>query len=124
MEGILEIGAIYLGLKSFLLMIQYLVLVTQSCLTLCDHMNYSLPGFSVSGISQARILSGLPFLPPGDLPNPGIKPRSPALAGGFFTTESPGKPFLFTFLDTSDITYKCQSESESPLSHVQFFATR
>ena len=35
--------------------------------------------------------SGLPFPSPGDLPDPGIKPRSPTLAGGFFTTESPGK---------------------------------
>ena len=33
---------------------------------------------------------GLPFPPPGDLPDPGIKPSSPALAGGFFTTEPPG----------------------------------
>ena len=32
-------------------------------------------------------LSGLPFPPPGDLPNPGIEPVSPALAGGFFTTD-------------------------------------
>ena len=36
--------------------------------------------------------SGLPFPTPGDLPDPGIKPGSPALAGGFFTTEPPGKP--------------------------------
>ena len=39
--------------------------------------------------------SGLPFPPPGDLPNPGIKPTSPVspeLADGFFTTEPPGKP--------------------------------
>ena len=38
--------------------------------------------------------SGLPFLPPGDLPNPGteaLSPASPALAGGFFTIEPPGK---------------------------------
>ena len=33
----------------------------------------------------------LPFLPPGDLPDPGMEPRSPALAGGFFTTEPPKK---------------------------------
>ena len=33
----------------------------------------------------------LPFPPPGDLPNPGIEPISPALAGWFFTTEPPGK---------------------------------
>ena len=36
---------------------------------------------------------GLPFPSPGDLPDPGIEPGSPALADGFFTTELPGKPF-------------------------------
>ena len=36
--------------------------------------------------------SGLPLPSPGDLPEPGIKPASPALAGGFFTTEPPGNP--------------------------------
>ena len=55
------------------------------------------PGSSVRGIFQARILewSGLPFPPPGDLPNTGIKPTplmSPASAGEFFTAVSPGKP--------------------------------
>ena len=34
-------------------------------------------------------LSGLSFPPPEDLPNPGIEPKSPALAGEFFTTEPP-----------------------------------
>ena len=36
--------------------------------------------------------SELLYPPPGDLPNPGIEPMSPALAGGFFTTEPPEKP--------------------------------
>ena len=36
--------------------------------------------------------SGLPCSSPGDLPNPGIEPRSPALAGRFFITELSGKP--------------------------------
>ena len=39
--------------------------------------------------------SGLPFPFPRDLPNPEIKPMSPAFAGGFFTTESPGKSFHY-----------------------------
>ena len=34
------------------------------------------------------------FPPPGDLPDPGIGPGSPVLAGGFFTTEPPGKSLL------------------------------
>ena len=52
--------------------------VAQSCPTLCDPIDCSLPGFSVHGISQQE-RSGLPFPSPGDLPNPGIKPRFPAL---------------------------------------------
>ena len=42
--------------------------------------------------SRQEYWSELPFPPPGDLPDPGIQPESPALAGGFFTTEPPGKP--------------------------------
>ena len=44
--------------------------------------------------SREEYRSGLPFPPPGDLPNPGIEPTSviaSALAGGFFTTEPPVK---------------------------------
>ena len=43
-------------------------------------------GSSVRGFSRQEHWSGLPFPPPRDLPNPGIKPASPALAGRFFTT--------------------------------------
>ena len=47
--------------------------------------------------SRQKYWSGLSFPSPGDLPNPGIKPVSlacPALAGRFFTTESPGKHII------------------------------
>ena len=47
-------------------------------------MNCSSPRSSVHRILQARYWSGLPCLPPGDLPNPGIEFVSPALAAGFF----------------------------------------
>ena len=50
------------------------------------------------GFSQQGYWSGLPFSPPGGLPNPGIKPTSPALAGRFFTIEPPGKPTFITNL--------------------------
>ena len=56
--------------------------VTQSCPTLCDPLWFS----------RQEYWSGLPFPPPMDLPNPGIKRTSPAslaLASGFFTTEPP-----------------------------------
>ena len=42
--------------------------------------------------SRQEYWSMLPFPVSGDLPNPGIKPVSPVLAAGFFTTEPPGKP--------------------------------
>ena len=44
------------------------------------------------GFSRQEYWSGSPFPPPGYLRNPGIKPTSPELAGGFFSTEPPEKP--------------------------------
>ena len=44
--------------------------------------------------SRQEYWSGLPFVPPGNVPDPGIEPVSPALTGRFFTTEPPGKPSL------------------------------
>ena len=67
--------------------------VAQSCPILCDPMDCGLPGSPVHGIFQAR-QSGLPFAPPGDLPDLGIELKSSvsfALAGGFFSIEPPGE---------------------------------
>ena len=50
------------------------------------------------GFSRQEYWNGLPIPPPEDLPNLGLKPGSPALAGGFFTAEPPGKPYLLQFL--------------------------
>ena len=44
--------------------------------------------------SRQEYWSGLPFRPPGDLPDPEIEPTSPTLTGRFFSTEAPGKPGL------------------------------
>ena len=62
-------------------------LIVKSCPTLCDPMDYSLPGSSVHGILQARILSGLPFPSPGDLPDLGIESNSPTLKADSLPTE-------------------------------------
>ena len=67
-------------------------LVTKSCPTLRPHGHRSPPSSSVHDISQARILEWLPFPSPGNLPDPGVEPAPPALAGGFFIAEPPGKP--------------------------------
>ena len=65
--------------------------VAQSCPTLCDPMDCTLPGFSVHGISRQEYWSGLPFPSPGDLPDPGIEPRSLALLADALPCEPPGK---------------------------------
>ena len=68
------------------------MLVAQSCPTLRDPMDYSLPDFSVHGIFQARILEWVAIPSPRDLPDPGIKPKSLALQAGSLLSEPPGKP--------------------------------
>ena len=67
----------------------------QLCPTLCNPMDCSLPGSSVRGILQVRILGGLPCPPPGLLPNPKIESMSlssPTLVDGVFTTSHLGRP--------------------------------
>ena len=59
----------------------------------CDSMDCSPPG----SFSRQEYWSGLPFLPPGDLPDPEVEPvspRSPSLASGFLTTEPCGNPIM------------------------------
>ena len=65
----------------------WVVKVAQSCPTLYDPMDYT-----VHGILQAKILKWVVVPSPGDLPNPGIKPRSPTLQEGSLPAEPPGKP--------------------------------
>ena len=55
-------------------------------------MDCSLPGSSIHGIFQARILEWVAFPSPGDLPDPGIEPWSPALQADSLPFEPPGKP--------------------------------
>ena len=63
--------------------------VTQLSLTLCDPRTVARQAPPSMVFSRQESWSGLPCSPPGDLPNPGLKPmslRSPALAGRFFST--------------------------------------
>ena len=86
------------GLKSILSQIPCLprtsVYVCECVLSLCDSTECGPPGSSVHGIFQATIRERLSFPTAGNLPNPGtelVPLECPALAGGFFTTEPPGK---------------------------------
>ena len=66
-------------------------LISQLCLALCDPMDCSPPGSSVHGTLQRGILQSVAFSCPEDFPNPGIKPRSPALQVDSSPSEPPGK---------------------------------
>ena len=50
------------------------------------------------GFPRQEFWSGLPFPTPGDLPEPGMEPVSPALAGRFFTAKPPEKPLKDEYL--------------------------
>ena len=52
------------------------------------------------GFLRQEYWGGLPFTPPGDLPDPETELRSPALASGFFTTEPPRKPRVLNYVHT------------------------
>jgi len=60
----------------------------QSCPALCDSMDCSLPGSSVHGILQARILEWVAISFSRESSPPGMEPAPPALAGGFLTTST------------------------------------
>ena len=63
----------------------------------------------IHGISRQEHWSGLPFPSPWDLPDPGMEPMSPLLAGIFFTTEPPGK---------SKNSYRESKEGENPFAFI------
>ena len=65
---------------------QKTVQVAQSCPTLCNPMDFSME------FSRPKHWSMQPFPSPGDLPNPGIEPRSPTLQVDALPAESQGKP--------------------------------
>jgi len=66
--------------------------VIQSCPTLCDPWTVAHQAPLSMGFSMQEFWSGLPFPSPGDLPDPGIEPRSPTLQADTLTSAPPGKP--------------------------------
>ena len=64
--------------------------VTQSCPTLCDPWTVAHQAPLSMGFSRQEYWSGLPLPTPGDLPDPGIEPRSPALQADSLLFESEG----------------------------------
>ena len=69
-------------------------LVPQLCLTLVTPWTVACQAPLSMGFYRQEYWSGLPFASPGDLPNPGIEPGSPALQADSLLTELQGKPIL------------------------------
>ena len=72
------------------------VKVTQSCLTLCHPMDVACQASLSMEFSRPEYWRGLPFPSPGDLPNPGIEARSPALQVDSLPSETSGKQIMKT----------------------------
>ena len=70
----------------------------QSYPTLCNPWTVGHQAPLSMGFSRQEYWTGLPFPPPGDLPDPGIEPASPALAGRFSITALLGKPVSFLYI--------------------------
>ena len=68
-------------------------------------MNWSPSGSSVHGILQAKILEWVAIPSPEDLPNPEIKPGSPALLAYSLPSERPGKPNMYVYMYVCYIYY-------------------
>ena len=77
-------------------------------------MDCSLPGSSVHGILQARILEWVAISSPGDILDPGIEQVSPALAGKFFTTTHPRSHNDGAQIETQEIWSKSSVHSAEP----------
>ena len=89
-------------------------LVVQSYLTLCYPMDCSPPGYSVQGFSRQECWSGLPFPSPGHLPEPGIKPGSPALQADSLPSEPPEKPVLWKKGKSESASHSVMSDCLRP----------
>ena len=68
------------------------------------------------GFSRQENWSGLPCPPPGDLPDPGIKPTSPALQADSLPSEAPGKSFLHIIAPKNSLVFS------KMISHLYSFS--
>ena len=93
------------------------VLVTQPCPTLCNPWTVAHQASLSMEFFRQEYWSGYPFPSPGDLPGPGIKPKSLALPADFLSSEPSGKHF-FSILGCS--TFNVVERFKPPLSSVQF----
>ena len=86
--------------------------------TLCDPMDYNSPSSSVHGDSPGKNTGEFPCPPPRDLPNPGIKPRSPTLQVDSLPSELPGKCHLNATVCNCIFSLSKKKYSANPSQHT------
>ena len=92
------------------------VLVAQSCPTLCNPMDCSCQAPLSTEFFRQEYCGGWPFPSPGDLPNPGIKPRSPALQANSL----PSEPLMFKSINGISAPLKKRYQKRAlSLAHVR-----
>ena len=92
----------------------------QWCVTFYDSQTVAHQTPLSMGFSRQEYRRGLPFPTPGDLPDPGIEPMSPALRGRFFTTSATREALCFTF-QSVQLSFSVMSDSLRPhgLQHAR-----
>ena len=95
-------------------------LVVKSCPTLATPWTVAHQAPLSMGFPRQEYWSGLPCPSPGDLSKSGVEPVSPALAGGFFTSEPPGRPWTWRLLTNTNTPPG--SKPFSPLTWIMTLA--
>ena len=95
------------------------MLVTQSCLTLCDPMNCNPPDPLSMEFSKQEYWSGSSFPSPEDLPYPGIEPMSPALQANSLPSELPGLSMAYSMYNTYITRHTVMASREEILFKVK-----
>ena len=93
-------------------------LVAQSCPNLCDPMDCTYQAPLSLGVSRQEYLSGLPCPLPGYLPNPGIKPRSPALQADSLHLSHQGSPRILEWVAMPSSRGSSQARDQTQVSCI------
>ena len=94
----------------------------QSCPALCNPVDCSLPGSSIHGILQARILEWVAIPSSRGSSHPGIKSGSPALQADSLPSEPPGKPYVESRTLYDDLI--CKAETETQMERRNMWTSR
>ena len=113
----------FLKKMNFRLCVKGKVIVTQSCLTVCNTCTVAHQTPLSMEFSRQEYLSGWPFSSPGYLPTPGIESGSPALKADPLPSELPGNPILCMVYNLLSISSNRKFKSKWLLKQTEFIGS-